>query len=544
MLKLPGNLYEKILQSIGAGSTKGPSRRPKVSAAVLPWRRREGHQEPNLDGQDIEVYWIRRAPGLPFMGGWHAFPGGGLAKSDKDLHVAGQPEGVAETTHTPGMPGLDDEGLERLGPDLVPGLLGCALRELFEETGLLPLEDGAPQPERLASARLRLLAKEVDFSALLAQNEWTPTASRLVFAGRWLTPPLAPVRFDNRFFLLEWNAKLDPAPTVDGHELDHGEWIRPAEALAAWERGEILAAPPILHLLRVLAEDGPEAGRPRLVDTRETYLGPRRRVEFRPGVLLLPLRTPTLPPAENTNAFLLGHGEKVLVDPATPLPEEIQALREMVQAANQDGGRVKAIWLTHHHPDHVGAVEAMREHLGVPVLAHRESIAPLAARGIRVDEELQDEQRIVLAGEPDFPIRVFHTPGHARGHLSFLAETSHTLITGDLIAGVGTIVIDPPEGDMDAYLDSLARMEALAPSLLLPSHGPPLARQASTLTSYQRHRLEREEEILQAWTEGHRDPDAIVRRVYAEIPAAVHPIARRQAEAHLQRLQKLGKIER
>jgi len=523
-------LYEKLLAAARAPADE-PA--PRASVAVIPWRR--------TPERGLEVFWVRRAPTMQFMGGWYAFPGGGVARRDAAVPVDGEPAETAAGRVTDPLPGLDEDARARLGPDLAPGVVPAALRELFEETGLLLTSPaGAPAPEALAPARRRLLAKEADFAALAAEQGWRLTAAPLVFAGRWLTPPVAPVRFDNRFFLLEWPADRRPQPELLGGEHDHGEWTAPAAAVERWEAGEAIAAPPIVHALRVLAEDGPEKGLARLHDPREADLGPMRRIEFRPGVVLLPLRTLTLPPATHTNAYLLGLGEVVLVDPASTLPGEVAALKQAVAAAQAQGRRVRAIWLTHHHPDHVGAVNAMREELGVPVLAHPATAERLAPRGIAVDGALHDGERVELAG---FPVRVFHTPGHARGHLCFYDERRGSLLAGDLIAGLGTIVIDPPEGDMDEYLRSLERMIELAPKTLFPAHGPVVLESVAKLTEYRDHRLWREERIVEAWREGLRTPRAMVARVYEDVPAEVHPVAERQIEAHLVRLRRLGRIE-
>src|SRR5262249_17721638 len=146
----------------------------------------------------------------------------------------------------------------------------------------------------------------------------TLDASALVYAGRWLTPPFAPVRFDARFFLLEWPEGAPVQPEVWPGELAEGEWIEPGEAWARWHDGAVLAAPPILYPLEVLAAEGPERGLPRLVDNSASNLGPFRRIELRPGILLFPLVVQTLPPAATVNCYLLGHGEAVLVDPGAP----------------------------------------------------------------------------------------------------------------------------------------------------------------------------------------------------------------------------------
>lgn len=524
-------LYEKLL---AGGVPTPPTKPPRASASVIPWRQ---------GANGVEVYWVRRSPELAFMGGWHAFPGGGMSRRDAGVHVAGEPGGQAPDGWTAPLPGLDESAREQLGPDLPPGILACALRELFEEIGILPVtsESDLPAEDVLAGAQQSLLNKDKDFATVLADLDLVPNAGDLVFAGRWMTPPLAPMRFDNRFFLLEWSPERQLQPQVIPGELADGEWIAPSAALARWKAAEVITAPPILHLLRVLAEDGPIDGLSRLVDPEEADIGPMRRIEFRPGVILLPLRTATLPPATHTNSYLFGREEVVLVDPAPDDPAEIDVLRQAVAAAQSQGRRVRAIWLTHHHADHIGAVAALREMLNVPVLAHEKTAARLQAFGLSMDGELQDDERVVL-GE-DFAVRVLHTPGHTRGHLAFYDETHGSLLIGDLIAGIGTIVVDPPEGDMDEYLASLERMIELAPRTLFPGHGPAQLQAVAKLTEYRDHRLWREARILKAYRGGAKTPAEILPLAYDDVPPQVHPIAERQLLAHLERLRHHGDLE-
>ncbi|MEM9555742.1 MAG: MBL fold metallo-hydrolase [Acidobacteriota bacterium] len=544
----PDAFYARLLQAPVAPPTI------RASAAVVPWRR-------DAEGT-LRVYWARRAATMAFMGGWWAFPGGGVSRRDvaaeTDARAAGRligdVAGTPASTVTAPAPALDAAEQAALAPDLAPGVVFAALRELFEETGLLPLAGGDavdPRSTVVREARRRLLAKEVGFGELLAAHGWTLDAAPLRFAGRWLTPPFAPMRFDNRFALLHWPAERpdpvlladDDVPGPRGAELDRGAWTTSEDALDAWRRGEVTAAPPILHILRVLGDAGPKNGHRRLLDTSEADLGPLRRIEFRPGVVLLPLRTPTLPPATHTNAVLLGTGDAVLIDPATPLAEEQDRLLAALDAFVAAGRRIRAIWLTHHHPDHVGAVLRVRRHLGVPIQAHADSAAGLAAQGIAIDETLAGDTVVDLGG-PDapFPVRVLHTPGHTRGHLAFLDETHGSLIAGDLASTLSTIVIDPPEGDMSAYLDSLERVVARRPRTLFPAHGPVVLNAVGTLERLHRHRLEREEQILAAHADGHTSVETLVPIVYAGIPEALYPVAARQAEAHLHRLRALGRL--
>ncbi len=484
-------LYERVLAAAGG---RLPAARPaRPSAAVVLWRDRAG---------SLEVFWIRRGRTLPFMGGWHAFPGGGVERSDAGVVLNGDPRHPDPEQATPPAP----DAVPPFDPDLAPGVVACALRELDEETGV------------------RL------------------DAGRLVFAGRWLTPPFGAARFDNRFFLAEWRTG-DAEPAARPPENESGEWIEPARALEVVAAGEAIAAPPILHLLHNLAESGPEGALPRLLDTGEANLGPLRRIELRPGILIFPLAAATLPPASHTNAFLLGGGEAILVDPGSPFEDENAGLIGALEAARTKlGRRVVEIWLTHHHPDHVAGVERLRRALDVPVAAHRATAERLAAVGIGVDRELAGGEIRHLAGDPALELRLHHTPGHARGHLAIEVRPGPHLVGGDLVAAFGTIVVDPPEGDMDDYLASLESMRGRGFRTLFPSHGAPILEVDDKLADYIAHRLAREQQVLDCWRSGTRAPAAMIPVVYPEVPEAVHPLAERQIRAHLDRLERSGRL--
>lgn len=526
------SIYEQALAGIGQDFAAPPAARLRPSAAVALWRRNEKKQ--------IEVFWVRRAPILRFMGGWHAFPGGGISAIDLPTAVEGSPAGVEADYEDEDVPGTD--GLE-LRPTLIDGLLSCAVRELFEETGVL-LHNGPATPanEDLGEARRKLLDRKVAFDKTLTGLGVQLGASALTYAGRWVTPPFSTIRFDTRFFLLEWPAERPVQPEVWPGELDQGEWITAADALQRWRRAEVLVPQPVLHILRVLHEDGPEQGLARLLPGEEHGPSPHR-VEFRREISAVPQKTATLPPATHTSAYLIGRREVILVDPGSEDQDELDRLKRALRSiAAHDGGLVKAIWLTHHHPDHVGGALAMKQALGAPICAHPLTAQHLEARGIEVDQPLHDGQVVVLAGDPPVTIRVIHTPGHARGHLSFYVEESKSLITGDMVAGHSTIIIDPPEGDMTAYMESLQKLLALEPKVLLPAHGTMIANGVERLHTLYAHRLRREQQVLEAWRQGLRDPVEILPAVYTDLAVHEYPMAERQIAAHIERLERLGMI--
>ncbi len=529
-------LYEKVLANVAEGQGLPPAKPPRASAAVVLWRR-----SPAAEGH--EVFWVRRSDAVPFMAGWHAFPGGGLSRADAAIEVDGVPRGLDEGPEDGAMPPGILEGVE-LAPLMPDGLVACALRELFEEAGVLPGAGGADRSQ-LAAGRRALLAKEVGFAGFLDALSITPSAAELVYAGRWLTPPLGPLRFDNRFFLLEWTPALGEPEIVPG-ELAMGEWIDPREAHERWATGEVLAAPPIVHILDVLADQGPEQGLEALRAPHAANIGEHRKVEFRPGVMLFPLPTPTLPPATHTNTYVLGRSEAVLIDPGSPYEVEIDRLvGALADLEAKHGRHVGEIWLTHHHPDHVGGLKAIQERLGLRVRAHRRTMEHLAALDLDFGAPLEEGDRIRLGVGPEaMEIDGLHTPGHASGHLCFFERHEGWLIGGDMVSSVGTIVVDPPDGDMDAYLASLMRLETLGATTLFPGHGPTLLNPRPLFEQYREHRLWREGKVLDAWRDGVTEPADMLPTVYADVPAIAHPLAMRQILSHLIRLEKLGEIER
>ena len=245
---------------------------------------------------------------------------------------------------------------------------------------------------------------------------------------------------------------------------------------------------------------------------------------LRPGLGVVPVPSPTLPPATHTNAWILGDKEVLVIDPAG-----IDAsARDMLADSVQDR-IVTGIFLTHHHGDHIGGAQDLRSRTGAPILAHTRTAAQLP---FPVDILHSDGDSIETDVES---WTVLHTPGHASGHLCLLASDGH-LIAGDMVAGVGTIVLDPPEGHLGDYIRSLTRLVSLKPATLLPAHGPEITPGVPYLNHYIAHRNLRTKQILQAlhaWNAPAKPID-LVPLVYPDIPQFVHPLAARQVRCHLQ----------
>jgi glyoxylase-like metal-dependent hydrolase (beta-lactamase superfamily II) len=200
---------------------------------------------------------------------------------------------------------------------------------------------------------------------------------------------------------------------------------------------------------------------------------------------------------------------------------------------------IREIILTHLHPDHVGGVVALVRHLGghVPVAAHQLTAEALDG-SISVNRLIEDGELIELAGEPRLSLRAMHTPGHARGHLCFYEERTGALITGDNIVGLGSVLIDPPEGNMRDYLRSLERLRSLPHlTVLFGAHGPAIGSPRAKIEEYIAHRLEREANILAAVREGAGTPAEIVARVYTDVHPKALPMAERAVLAHLEKLE-------
>ncbi len=456
-----------------------------------------------------EVFVVARAAGLRFLGGFLAFPGGKVHSSDREL---------AQVT-----PGLSGQHV-------------AAVRELFEETGvLLAHDDAGAFPTAacgLALSRKRLIAEEMTLHELLAEYKLHLRPEVLMFAGSLVTPPFSLFRFDTAFFV----AMLPPRQTAEvwPGELTEGAWHSGERVLADWKAGDNLVSPPTLAILEALR------GRPIEELPRRFRAEPQTAIPFSPAVQMIPLFTEGLPPSTHTNAYLVGTDPAYLLDPGPSDAEEQGRLLDWL-----DGRRLRGVVLTHHHPDHVGAAKICAERYGVPILAH-----PLTAQALRgrieVQQFLNDGDCLDLGTAPDgesqWHLQAIHTPGHAHGHLAFWEPHYRLLFAGDMISMLSSVLIPPPpEGDLAIYLDSLRRLQTLPARLLLPAHGSPSARPAFVLEQALIHRCQREEQLLQALTTEPRTVAELAMELYRGLPEDLMRFAEMQIQAGLHKLQHEGR---
>ena len=411
----------------------------------------------------LEVLLTRRPASMAFAPDMHVFPGGRVDAAD------GDPRLVARSVLSPGDAAVGLGG--DLPPDIAIATYIGAIRELFEETGVLLADVGAASGAGLGASagaagrvsraislgRSALVGGDSDLAAIAAALDLTLRTDQLVPLSRWVTPPVLPRRFDARFF-----AALSPAGariSFEGDEVAGHVWLTPAAALAAMADGELTMWMPTsgtLQQLRHVAFIG---------EIRER-LAPGRLDE--PSVeILSPEVTRIVMPAgggvagQPIAAYLVGRSRFVLVDPGDPTGP---ALQLAMAVAAERAGTIAAIALTQVAPDHAGGAEGLAEILEIPVL-----VGPGGGRTLPFDVgEPADLEEVTFA---DVRLLAIHTPGPTPEHQAF-AVGEDLLIAGDLYGVSGARTIAGPI-DADAMARSRARLGDLLPGAVWLSAHPP-----------------------------------------------------------------------
>ena len=228
-----------------------------------------------------------------------------------------------------------------------------------------------------------------------------------------------------------------------------------------------------------------------------------------------------------TNTYLIGNDEVTVIDPGPALPAHIEAIA-------QTSTDIKQILLTHTHPDHSPGTKLLQDKIGVPVFA-------LITESSKDQDTTFTPERVLIDGEnlnsENYTIEVIHTPGHASNHLCYLLKEEKLLFTGDHIMDGSTVVISPPDGNMQEYIDSLLKLKKYDLNKIAPGHGELMDDPYATVEWIIQHRMERESKVIEALQlQKSGDLDTLVKDVYSDVDPMLHPIAKWSLESHLIKL--------
>ena len=500
-----------------------------------------------------EALMLQRTQSAVFLGGAYVFPGGSLDEADADPRILKRIVGASENPPAP--------------------YWVAAIRECFEEAGVLLLLQknkqllDAKRAEELAHYRKR------PFVELLENEDLYIPASALAYYGHWVTAPGRPRRFDTRFFLAV--APQGQAGSHDAAETVNDVWITPREALERSARNEIelvFATQHTLHDLKtfktageafdaVRARPEPEVNRacwaqgkegaklfrradPQYFEihwsdaeetgetTYDLFPGVAKRLDRYVRRIIAP--NPGVMTGPGTNTYLVGEGDVAVIDPGPAVSSHIEKILEEAK------GTIRWILCSHTHMDHSPAALALKAATGAQVLGRPAPEGQGQDATFKPDFVLESGQRVDLG---DIGLRAIHTPGHASNHLCYLLEQTKMLFTGDHVMQGSTVVINPPDGDMRAYLRSLEKLLTEDIAVIAPGHGYLVGAPLRELRRLIAHRLGRERKVVRALEQlGEASVDELLPIVYDDVPTRIHRVAARSLTAHLDKLAADGAV--
>lgn len=510
--------------------------------------------------QGVEVLMTRRSMTASFAPGAYVFPGGGVDAADAAAHRVAARRPTQSDLH------------------LTQSI--AAIRESFEELGILLARhaDG-----RMAGAAdIAALDRKALFAAQCEARGLTLAADRVYVLAHWVTDRDLPRRFDVPFLVARMPEGQEPV--ADEAEQFEPVWVRPADALQRHAAGQFFIIFPTIRTLERLQHYAtvdsvldacaseqplwtscPRAGwlaghEARYMEHEMPYgelalVCPDGQIlhhlDWRtdqPVALLKNVQRLTAPnpgvmTGPGTNTYLVG-------DPATgyiaidPGPADADHLQRLWRAA---GGDIRFIVCTHSHPDHSpGARPLQALCKGQPPIYGLPS-APTAraASQFTPDRLLSNQERLTLSGSGlEHTLMAIHTPGHAANHLCLVLLEDGLLFSGDHVLNGSTTVVDPPDGDMTDYLESLDKLAAACDAhgieFILPAHGHVLGAAKQAIEQLKAHRLKREARIMAAMRARPGAPmEEWVALAYDDVPPRMWPVAQRSLLAHVQRIQAL-----
>lgn len=522
---------------------------PRPAATVLLLR----------DGPDgLEVLMTRRSATASFAPGAYVFPGGGIDAQDAQAHAlaASRPS----------------QGEQQLTQAI------AAIRESFEELGILLARhaDGTPA----GAADVAAMDRHGPFFEQCRARGLRLAADEVWLLAHWITDRDLPRRFDVPFLVARMPQGQEPC--ADEAEQFEPVWVRPAEALQRHAAGQFFMIFPTIRTLERLRAYGraaeviaacageqplwtscPRAGllqgaEARFMEHEMPYgelalVCPHGQmlhhldwrtdqpVALLKNVMRLTASNPGVMTGPGTNSYIVGDPDTgyAVIDPGPNDPEHIDRLWRAT------GGNLRMIVCTHSHADHSPAARPLQALCGgqVPVLGLASATTARPASEFRPDRQIADGERLVLEGGGQrHTLLVMHTPGHAANHLCLVLEEDGLLFSGDHILNGSTTVVDPPDGDMSAYLDSLDKLAAACGThgieFILPAHGYVLGFAPVAIAQLKAHRLHREAKVAAAMrARPGGSLDDWVELAYDDVPPRMWPVAKRSLLAHVQRIE-------
>ena len=544
----------------------------------------QAEQDREDQHQRFEVLLTKRAMDASFAPGAYVFPGGKIDEKDQ-VHAS---------------------HYLRLHPQctlsLTQATQACtALRESFEELGLILIEDDKGQS--IEPSEHQVLERSKDFFDQLDARRWTLSIERLHLLCHWITDRDLPIRFDVSFWVAICPKSLHPV--ADEQEQFDPLWLTPKEALDQHHAQQLhMVYPTIRTLERLLdiqnaqalmeatqdhepwfsscARAGYSGGKKRRYMEHESPFGelalvcPEGQVEHHldwqservvallKNVHRLTCPNPGIMTGPGTNTYLVGTPESgfIVIDPGPALPEHLERLMHFTQ------GDIRAIICTHSHADHSPGAKPLQAMCQGQNQTPRHDADPQVpiwglpsartakANSIFVpDFTCQDQQVFVLKNKNngiEHSLRVVHTPGHAANHLCLVLKEEGLFFSGDHILNGSTTVVDPPDGNMNAYMTSLETLKRIVLEekieFILPAHGHVLGNTFGApfdaldhIERLIKHRLKREAKIKSViMKDPQGDLSSWVKEAYDDVPERVWPAAKRSLSAHVERLVEIG----
>ncbi|MBP8019594.1 MAG: MBL fold metallo-hydrolase [Hylemonella sp.] len=525
-----------------------------------------------------EVLMTRRSMTASFAPGAYVFPGGGIDKADALAHPIAKRRATQHDS-------LLTEAI-------------AAIRESFEELGVLLAYDQHGQLVR--SADFADLSRHASLTEQCQSRGWALAADQVFCLAHWITDRDLPRRFDVPFLIARMPD--DQEPVADEQEQFEPTWVSPAQALERHATGDFFMIFPTIRTLerlkafnsvdaildaccpangdeKPLWTSCPRAGllggaEARYMESDMPFgelelvcpdgqivheLGWQSTAPVRllKNVQRLTAPNPSAMTGPGTNSYVVGdvHTGHIVIDPGPYGGErDMPHIQRLFDAA---GGDIRAIICTHSHQDHSPGAKPLQDLCAkvgkqVPVLGLPSASTARKGCEFTPDKTLQNRELITLTGYAEkgilvHTLEVIYTPGHAANHLCLMLQEDGLLFSGDHILNGSTTVIDPPDGDMNLYLDSLDQLSAACHAhhldFILPAHGWVLHRPLTVISHLKAHRLAREAKVAAAMK---AKPDGSlqdwVALAYADTPPKLWPVALRSLTAHVERLRALVKL--